>query len=164
MDLSVNSVTTLEKVAAALAEAVESVDVDTDAQQNVTSAGVPSATQADTATALVRGGFVERILGETHTTAAAPPAEPPGVRTDKSVETANLQTFARPHAAVSEPARPTDSVLPSGTHSNVHANSDFAVPASLLVPVTLTGLQVQYVASWPLPGRGFDPDPAPLHR
>jgi hypothetical protein len=125
---------------------------------------VPSTAHADTATALVRGGFVERILGETRTTAAAPPAEPPGVRTDKSVETANLQTFARPHASVTEPSRPNDSVLPSGTHSNVHAKSDFAVPASLLVPVTLTGLHVEHVAAWPLPGRGFEPDPAPLHR
>jgi hypothetical protein len=85
------------------------------------------------------------------------------VRPDKSVETASLQMFARPHAAIPEPPRPSPTELPAGAQSNVHTHGEFAVPASLLVPVTLTGLQVEQAGFWPLAGRGFDPDHAPLH-
>src|SRR4030095_11519328 len=82
----------------------------------------------------------------------------------KSIENANLQTFARPHAAVAEPPRPADTAPQPGAQANAHVSSDFAVPASLLVPATLTSLHVQHAGYWPLPGRGFDPDPEPLHR
>jgi len=165
MDLSLNSVTTLETAASALTEAVERIEGEANAQQSA-AADAPAALHADTATALVQGGFVERILGETRTAVTAPPADPPGVRNDRSVETATLQTFARPHAHGSEAPRHSsaDSVLQSGHHANVHAHTDLAVPAALLIPVTLTGLQVEQARSWPLPGRGFDTDPTPLYR
>jgi hypothetical protein len=43
-------------------------------------------------------------------------------------------------------------------------DSDFAAPASLLVPTMLVGLQVEAAASWPLPWRGFDPLPPRVER
>jgi hypothetical protein len=164
MDFGVYPVAPLEKAVQALAEAVETVAAEPGADANAPATPVPTPTQADTAAALVRGGFVERVLGDTHAAVAAPPADAPGVRVDRSVETANLQTFARPHAAVAEPTRPADTVSPSGTHANPHEQGDFALPLSLLVPATLTGLQVEHAATWPLPGRGTAPDPKPLHR
>jgi hypothetical protein len=159
MDLSVSAANAIEKVASALADAVDAVQHETSAN-NATGPGAPVATAATDATShLARGGFVERILGEVHTGVSAPPAEPAGVHPDRGAENANMQTFARPHAPVSEPLPRADTALPSSQHSN----SDFAVPASLLVPATLIGLQVQHAASWPLPARGFDPDPTRLH-
>jgi hypothetical protein len=159
MSLSVHSVGALEQASAALTAAVEPVENDTNAQQTAAPTGAAAATRAEINTALVQGGFVERILGEVQTTAAAPPAEPPGVRTEKGVETATLQTMARPHATVAEPPRPADTAPQPGAQANAHAPSDFALAASLLVPVTLTGLVVEHATAWPLPGHGFDHDP-----
>jgi hypothetical protein len=164
MDLSVNPVSPLDPVAQATPASVETPVVDGDVASTFPPAGLPAPAQADAATTIVRGGFVERILGETRAAVTAPQADPAGARVDRSVETANLQSFARPHAAMPEPSRTADAVLPLGALSNEHAHGDSAVPAALLVPATLTALHVQHAASWPLPRRGFDPDAEPLHR
>jgi hypothetical protein len=163
MDLSVNSVSALEKVASALTEAAAAVDGEANTPRDV-AATTPSAIQADTNTVLARGGFVERLLGETLPVTTALPAEQPGVRADKSIESATMQTLARPHAAVPEPARPSDTAPSPGAQANAHSGSDFAMPAALLVPATLIGLQVQHAGAWPMPGRGFDPDADTLHQ
>jgi hypothetical protein len=157
MDLSVTAAKTIEKIASALAEAVEAGERETNRQEIATGA-VPLSAKADATTNLVRGGFVERILGELHTGVASPAAQPASVHADKSVENAIMQTFARPHAPASEPLPRADTALPSAQHSS----SDFAVPSSLLLPATLIGLQVEHAAAWPMSGRGFDSDPAPL--
>src|SRR5882762_6839933 len=162
MDLSITSAKAIEKIAEALAEALrpDAVEGDPNVEHGVQQAATPAITHAEITTTLVQGGFVERILGETRTAATALPAEPPGVRVDKGVETANMQTFARPHAPATEPLRNADTALPTAPHSK----AEFALPQFLLVPVTLIGLQVEPALGWPLPGRGFDPDLAPLHR
>ncbi len=160
MDFSITPKSALEKVAAALIELAKGVEPESRAENPATAANAPAETaHADAAAALVLGGFVERILGETRTGVTAAPAQPPGERVDKGVESANMQTFARPHAPVSEPLRPAETALPT----DQHAKSEFAVPASLLVPATLTGLQAEHAALWPMPARGFGTDPAPLH-
>jgi len=162
MDLSITSAKAIERIAEALAEAAKADGIEGEPipEQGAQQAAAPAAAHADITMTLVQGGFVERILGETRTAATALPAEPAGVRVDKGVETANMQTFARPHAPQTEPLRNADTALPTAPHSR----TEFALPSALLVPVTLIGLQVEPAGSWPLPGRGFDPDQTSLHR
>ena len=160
MDLSITSATAIEKIAAAMTELAKAVETGAVEHHGET---VPSATtavpHADATTTLVQGGFVERVLGEAHTDTVAVPDNPHVEHVDRGPETAALQTLARPHAQVAERPVPTDPALPA----HQHAHCDFAVPASLLVPATLIGLQVEHAATWPAPARGFDPNPAPLH-
>lgn len=109
-------------------------------------------------------GLAERLLGEDFGSAAPAAPPPPSGEDDHGLQSASVQTFARPHAPVAEPARPADSALP---HAD-HAGSVFAIPADQLVPVALTGLQVDPAASWPLLRQAFDPVPtawprAPAH-
>ena len=162
MSLTVSSANAIEKIASTLLEAAKAVEGEAKAEEAMTAANAAESTEpvhADTATTLVKGGFVERILGETNTTVAAAPAQVHAEHVDKSAETANLQTFARPHAANPEPTRHVDPTLPA----DKHAHSEFALPAAQLVPTTLVGLQVENAAAWAMLGRGFDPDLSPLH-
>lgn len=158
MDFSVTSAKPLESLPALDDVAVDAGDAPADDGAPPAGGDTRAAVRSDTATTLVRGGFVERVLGEAHTTTAAVPAPLPGERVDKGMETANMQTFARPHAPVTEPLKPAVNALP--THQ--HANSEFAVPAAQLTTATLIGLQVEHTTQFPLSPRGFDPDPRPL--
>jgi hypothetical protein len=166
VELSVSAAAAIDQTSA-LAEAVDAVAREQDAQQALPGAAAGVNLAADATANLVRGGFVERVLGEVDTGVAAPPAEPPGVRADKGVETAVLQSFARPHASVSEPLRGADTAAETAADNALpatqNAHSEFAVPASLLVPATLIGLQVEHAAGWPMTARGFEPDATPLH-
>ena len=88
---------------------------------------------------------------------AQPVSEPalPGIDADTGHEAATVQTLVRPAAShtgptpASENARGIDHALPSAQH----AHSEFALPGALLVPVALTGLQVEPSTAWPLPRR-----------
>jgi hypothetical protein len=64
-----------------------------------------------------------------------------------------VQTFARPHLAAAETARPSDNRRP-----HVQATgTDFALPADQLLNAAVIGLQVQPAFVWLLERRGFDP-------
>ncbi|HEX6707433.1 MAG TPA: hypothetical protein VF169_21930 [Albitalea sp.] len=90
-----------------------------------------------------------------HDASAPAWAEAPaaGDALERGPEAAVVQSLARPHAPVSEPLRPADTLLPAAQH----AASEFAVPSSLLAPVALTGLQVEAAAAWPLPRPPLEP-------
>ncbi len=153
MDLSITAAHAAEKATAALAEALHAADSDAQSDQQ----GGLDATRGTTPASLARGGFVERVLGEVHTDAAAAPPRPAGTRVDNALEHGAVQTQARPQAAVPEPVRTHETALPAAAH----ARSDFAVPAALLVPATLIGLQVERAEAWPLPQPAFMPAPPP---
>src|SRR5882672_4351517 len=162
MSLSVSPTHAIEQIASALIEVTRAVEGEAKTEPAMTAANAAATADpvhADATVTLVQGGFVERILGEMHTTVAAAPAQVHAEHVDKSAETANMQTFARPHAPNPEPLRPSDTALPS----DKHAHSEFSVPSALLVPTTLIGLQVEYATRWPMTARGFDPDLTPLH-
>lgn len=162
MSLTISPTNAIEKVAATLLEAAKAVEGEAKAEQALTAANAADATEpvhVDANVTLVQGGFVERILGEPHAAVAAAPAQVHTEHVDKGAETANLQTFARPHAANPEPTRQSDPALPG----DKHAHSEFAVPSALLVPATLVSLQIDPAAAWALQGRGFDPDLSRLH-
>lgn len=156
MDLSITPIQSSERKIQALVEAAQAIERDAGAAHAVADA-VSAAATGDAATALVHGGFVERVLGEVRPDATAAPAEPAGALPDHSPETAALQTFARAQPSVPEPPPRHQTALPI----DQHAGSDFAVPASLLVPATLAELQVQPATIWPLPGHGINRDPIP---
>jgi hypothetical protein len=161
MDLSISAVSAVDKAVAALADAVRAVEDDALVeQQGAVEPQVPvdtthSATQ-EPLTLLARGGLVERILGEVHTDAAAAPARPAGEHVDNSLEHGVVQTQARPQMVAAEPVRTDETALPAAAYSR----SDFAVPAALLIPATLIGLQVERAEAWPLPQPAFVPLPA----
>lgn len=109
----------------------------------------------------VREGFVERILGETHEDVTAAPARPAGTHADHGPESANVQIYGRTPVPAPEPTRGADAAVVAAAH----AERDFALPASLLVPATLVGLQVERAEGWPLPQPAFVPSAArPLTR
>lgn len=95
---------------------------------------------------MLRNSFAERILGQATTSEPSAAAQAPGADIDKGAEAGTAQTFARAPLPVAEQPRPADTALPSAQH----AKSEFAVPSSLLVPVTLVGLQVEPATGWPL--------------
>jgi hypothetical protein len=70
--------------------------------------------------------------------------------TDPGHESATVQTFSRPLSLANDAARDAAGVPPSAPQ----AKSEFALPASLLVPAMLVGLQVEPATGWPLPRRG----------
>lgn len=154
MDLSVSAARAVEKAAAAITEALRSAESEAGAEKHGAVDATRNATQT-APTALARPGFVERILGEVHTDATSAPARPAGVRVDNSLEHGAVQTQARPQAAVTEPVRTHETALPAAAH----ARSEFAVPAALMVPATLVGLQVERAEAWPLPQPAFVPLP-----
>lgn len=156
--------------AASLAPADEAAQVDA----TVSRAAVGEAADTNTANAsvanetltrhvqqaepLVRGGFTERVLGEAPTVSTAPPPQPPGVRADRNVEITTLQTHLRPiQPPPPEVQRAPHAALPTAAF----ARSEFAVPAALLVPATLVGLQVDPAAAWPLTRRA-EPQGTPV--
>lgn len=162
MSLSVSPTQAIEKAVTALIEAAKAVEGEAKAEHAAGAANAAHAAEpvhAETTTTLVQGGFVERILGETQTAAAAAPAQAHVEHIDKSAETANMQALARPHAPNPEAPRHADTALPA----NQHAHSAYAVPSALLIPTTLIGLQVEHATTWPMPGRGFDLNPVPLY-
>jgi hypothetical protein len=160
MDLSISSTKMTENVSATLDEIARGADDAAGAETNAAGApgSVGEAPHTDAANTLVRGGFVERVLGETLPTVATAPAQVHAEQVDKSPETANIQTFARPPAPA-EPAKPLDHAVPT----NLHARRDDAVPVSLLAPASLLGLQVEHATIWPMTARGFDPDQRPVY-
>ena len=162
MSLSISPTNAAEKIAATLLEAAQAVEGEAKAEQAMTAANAGDAAEpvhADANVTLVQGGFVERILGEPQAAVAAAPAQVHTEHVDKGAETANLQTFARPHATNPEPTRQSDLTLPQ----DKHAHSQYAVPSALLVPTTLVSLQIDPGAMWAMQGRGFDPDQTRLH-
>ena len=83
---------------------------------------------------------------------SVPVSEPalPGIDADHSHEAATVQTTWRaptPHAEMPRGHDPVALAAPT-------AQSDRALPSSLLVPATLTGLQVEAATIWPLPIAG----------
>jgi hypothetical protein len=162
MSLTVSPTNAVEKIAATLLEAAKAIEGEAKAEQALTAANAADAAEpvhADANLTLVQGGFVERILGEPHGAVATAPAQVHAEHVDKGPETANLQTFARPHAANPEPTRQSDPTLPQ----DKHAHSEYAVPSALLVPTTLVSLQIDPAAAWAMQGRGFGPDLTRLH-
>lgn len=162
---SVSPTSAIERIAAAL-EAAQAAAADTADATNVSidTAGALDAAETrhpQAAETLARGGFAERILGETPATAASAPADLPGERADKNVETSTLQTHARP---VAWPERPQTALhADAAVPVPAKGKDDFALPSALLVPAMLAGLQVEAAAGWPLTRRGFDAQPvAPL--
>lgn len=161
MDFSITPAKPIESVAPTPDEVAVSVEGQPAVGPDATpAAGAGSATpHADQASALVHGGFVERVLGEMQSTLAALPAQGTGERADKTVETNTAQTFARPQVPQSELPRHID----ANRTQAVHGHADFALPAAQLVPAALIGLQVDHPTLWPMT-RGFDPDLAPAHQ
>jgi len=160
MDLTVAAAHAIEKATAAQTQAVQAVERAQGTEQGSPAAAAPgTAHGSDAATRLTRGGFVERVLGETHPAVTSAPAQPPEARLDKGAANANMQTLARPHAAIQEPQRVADPALPSAA-----ARSEFALPAAQLVPATLVGLQVVHAESFPMPGHPFGSTPLPLQQ
>jgi hypothetical protein len=148
--MSVDSVApvALDKVAAAWAEAVASVDAEAqvhDAAEAPRAPGVDAPRPAGDA-------FVERILGHADSDVAAAPARPAGTHAENGPETANAQIFSRPQPPAPGPLHDADARLPTAPI----AHGEFALPAALLVPATLIGLQVEPAASWPLARRGSE--------
>ncbi len=137
----------LDKAASAWAEAVAAVDADVQAHAAAELPRPPGVEAPHPA----GDAFVERILGHADSDVAAAPARPAGTQADHGPETANAQTYAKPPSSAPDPVHDTDSRLPSA----LNAHSEFAVPAALLVPATLIGLQVE-PASWPLARHGTD--------
>lgn len=154
MDFSVTAAKPVES----LAPSPDATPVD-GAEATPPSADAGASPHAQAATALVQGGFVERVLGEVQSTLAALPAQPTGERADKTVETNTAQTFARPQVPQADLPRPID----ANRTPAVHGHADFALPAAQLVPTALIGLQVDHPTLWPMT-RGFDPEFAPAHR
>ena len=85
---------------------------------------------------------------------------PPGTDVDNGHEAATVQTTWRP------PPPPADAHRSHGpaTPTLPAAQGDLAVPASLLVPATLTGLQVEPATIWPLPVPPAPPWQQPARR
>lgn len=105
-------------------------------------AGEPIATPLSTGADLG-----ERMLSQAQPHAAAEPAHVPTAAADPGAETGTAQTFARPQPQPDATPGKADTALPSASH----ALSEFAVPASQLVPTTLIGLQVEPAWIWTLP-------------
>jgi len=83
---------------------------------------------------------------------AGPAASAPGAPAGHGLQSAALQTLARPHAPVLEPLRAAEPALATTLQAG-HASE---VVVEQLVPVTVTALQVDPAAAWPLLRRGFD--------
>jgi len=95
---------------------------------------------------------------------SVPVSEPalPGVDPDFSHEAATVQTTWRAPTPPAEMQR-SHSHEPSALATPA-SQSDLAVPSSLLVPATLTGLQVEPATIWPLPMPGGPPWQQPVAR
>jgi hypothetical protein len=111
-------------------------------------APIPGAeTGEPTATPLSTGADLgERMLSQAQPHAAAEPAHVPAAAADPGAETGTAQSFARPQPQADATPGKADTALPSASH----ALSEFAVPASQLVPATLIGLQVEPAWIWTL--------------
>jgi hypothetical protein len=136
----------VDSALAAWAATLESVvPVDADAV-GATAALAPAPTNP---AGLPGAGLVERVLGEANP--AGPVSEPalPGMDTDPGHESATVQTLSRPLPLAYDAAREAAGAPPSAPQ----AKSEFALPASLLVPAMLVGLQVEPATGWPLPRR-----------
>jgi hypothetical protein len=83
---------------------------------------------------------------------AGPATSAPGAPAGHGLQSAAMQTLARPHAPVLEPLRTADAAF-AITLQAAHASG---VVVEQLVPVTVTALQVDPAAAWPLLRRGFD--------
>ncbi|HEU5296746.1 MAG TPA: hypothetical protein VFU71_18335 [Burkholderiaceae bacterium] len=113
---------------------------------NAEPAAVPDATPPLNAV----GGAAGAPSGAPHQAERLVPlSEPalPGIDADASHEAATVQTTWR---APTPPAEVQRSHAPN-TLATPAAQSELAVPSSLLVPATLTGLQVEPATIWPLP-------------
>ncbi len=115
-------------------------------------AGAPGWAEAAHAAAEAAPGTCTATWAAAPGTGTSAPAPVAGSRADSGHEAATLQTFARPHAPVLDPLRPTDSALPAAAH----AGSEFAMPTDQLVPAALIGLQVEPGWAWPLPRPRID--------
>jgi hypothetical protein len=148
----------MEAAHAAAAQANETADVTQAATVRVETAAAAETRHPQTAETLLRGSFVERVLGEqAHSTSAAP-ADRPGERAgDRNIETSQLQTHAR---AAGVPERPATAAHAHALPTAANASDKFALPAALLVPATLIGLQVEAAAGWPLTQRPLHTDRA----
>jgi hypothetical protein len=136
----------VDKALLAWAAALEALaPVDADAVEAVASLA-PAPTNP---VALPGASLVERVLGDANP--AEPVSEPtlPGMDTDPGHESATVQTFSRPLSLANDAARDAAGAPPSAPQ----AKSEFALPASLLVPAMLVGLQVEPATGWPLPRR-----------
>lgn len=124
-----------DKVLAAWAAAIEALDADAPASGEPMSA--PAAGVAPHAEAAA-----------THDP-SLPASEParPGMDSDAGHEAATVQTAWRPPTPAADAPRGHDA-MPAATPA---AQAGLAVPAALLVPATLTGLQVEPATHWPLP-------------
>ncbi len=146
----------VDKALLAWAAALEALaPVDADAVEAVASLA-PAPTSP---VALPGASLVERVLGEANP--AWPVSEPtlPGMDTDPGHESATVQTFSRPQPLANDAARDVAGAPPSAPH----AKSEFALPAALLVPAMLVGLQVERATGWPLPRRSEPERPRAAH-
>lgn len=159
MDLFISATHAVDKAAAAMVDAVRAVQTEGQIERHdaVELTHDIVANQATRAETLAQGGFVERILGQAQSDVTAEPAQPSGNRADNGMETGSVQTQARTQQVVPEPIRRQDAALPAAAFGR----SEFAVPAALLLPVTLTGLQVERAEGWPLPQPAYVATPLP---
>jgi hypothetical protein len=91
---------------------------------------------------------------------AGPVATAPGAPAGHGLQSAAMQTLARPHAQVLEPLRAADAALATPWQAG-HASE---VVVEQLVPVTVSALQADPAVAWPLLRRGIDAqcnDPPP---
>jgi hypothetical protein len=136
----------VDKALAAWAAALEALaPVDAEAVE----ATAPLAPTPASALALPGAGLVEHVLGESNP--ALPVSEPalPGMDIDPGHESATVQTLLRPPPPAGDAPRDAAGSPPSAPQ----AKREFALPASLLVPALLVGLQVEAASAWPLPRR-----------
>lgn len=84
----------------------------------------------------------------------------PGADADFSHEAATVQTGWRAPIAAAETPRTAELQAPE----LAAAETEFAVPSSLLVPAVLTGLQVEHATIWPLPHPAAPAPTLPTHR
>lgn len=81
-----------------------------------------------------------------------PTATAPGTPAGHGLQSAALQTFARPHAPVLDPLRATESAL----GATLQEGRASAVVVEPLVPATVSALQIDAAALWPPMRHGFD--------
>ena len=106
-----------------------------------------SATPATPANAAGEAAMPSDAAQDTHR--SVPVSEPtlPGTDVDSGHEAATVQTTWRMPTPATEMHRSHEPAM----LATPAAQSDLAVPSSLLVPATLTGLQVEPATIWPLP-------------
>ena len=119
-------------------------------------ATVAEAIEPTASAAPMHEDFGEHLLSQAQPHAAAEPSQVPAAAADPLTETATAQTFVRAQPQTDASPTKADTTLPSAAH----ALSEFAVPASQLVPTMVIGLQVEPARILPQPTTPLPTRPA----